>query len=91
MTAGRDLQRIGCGRSSSDLCPIARRRGERKPITWGKSSTRKNTVGKKVKISCGEWCRICMNVIRARFSTRVSKYMKNDQKAKKGKNTNILR
>ena len=54
-------------------------------VRWAKSTTRK-VVGKhgtkkKVKRVCGEWCRICWNIIRKRL--QVGKYKKAEQKQKR--------
>ena len=82
------LECFGCSAKSTSRCPIAKRRsdggdgGKVERLAWGKTTTRsvRNKAGDmtKRKVRCGEWCRICLNVFRARFRRKIQEELKDD-------------
>jgi hypothetical protein len=76
-----ELLCIGCGASSKDDCPVAKKLKKKERIAWGKASLRgKGSSKRKVKRRCGEWCLICHNIARKKIQS--GKYKKADSKYK---------
>ena len=78
------LSCVGCGIGSNAENPIIKERKQRKgKVLWGKTTTRRfKKKGKKVKkkMACGEWCRVCNNMVRK--EVKRGKYKKAEQRTK---------